>query len=392
MNKSGVDSEVYALFPYKRDQVLEAFNNYCNNQLHRYTKNRNFDLGHPHQNVSKLSPYLRRRLVSENEVLQIALEHNSLSSLEKFIQEIFWRTYWRGWLEMRPDVYEDYLNSHSKPNLPGKTGIKCFDHWTEELKETGYLHNHARMWYASIWIFTLRKSWVSGAKFFADHLVDWCPASNTLGWRWVAGLQTKGKMYVAKADNIRLFTNDKFFPKGELNESPIFDYNLWKDYERSSDISYVKPDFSTREDIGVVINKNDLSLNHCLSKENIYFKGCIFHNPEYQPSKSVSVKKFETGLIEQLCLELPGYDFCQSKEALINWARSQKLKCLIFPFETVGNKYFMTYEFIHKLRSHNIETIFHMRDWDRYAFPFASKGFFPFKKNISDLLLRNKVI
>ena len=126
---------------------------------------------------------------------------------------------------------------------------------------------------------------------FRDHLIDWCPASNTLGWRWVAGLQTKGKIYVAKADNIRLFTNDKFFPKGELNESPIFDDSLWKDYERSSDISHVNPNLSTRDDIGVVINKNDLSFNYYLSEKNINFKGCIFHDPEYQPTKSVSVKK-----------------------------------------------------------------------------------------------------
>jgi hypothetical protein len=93
-----------------------------------------------------------------------------------------------------------------------------------------------------------------------------------------------------------------------------------------------------------------------------------------------------------LCLELPDYDLCQNKESLINWARGQKLKCLIFPFETVGNKYFMTSDVISELRSHNIETTFHIRDWDRYSFPFASKGFFPFKKNISALLSRNKVI
>ena len=390
MNDVGI--KVYDMFPYTREQVLKDFSIYCDDYISLYDKKRNFDTGHPHANVSKLSPYLRRRLVYETEVIQIALEKNSISSLEKFIQEIFWRTYWRGWLEMHPDVYGDYLNACKEPNLPGKTGIKCFDHWTEELKETGYLHNHARMWYASIWIFTLRKSWVSGANFFKDHLIDWCPASNTLGWRWVAGLQTRGKMYIAKADNIRLFTNDKFFPKGELNESPIFDDTLWKAYERSSDISYVKPNFSTREDIGVVINKNDLSFHHYLSEENINFKGCIFHDPGYQPTKSVSVKKFETGLIEQLCLELPEYGFCQNIESLINWARSQKLKCLIFPFETVGNKYFMSSDVMKEFRLHNIETIFHMRDWDKYAFPFASKGFFPFKKNISDLLLRNKLI
>ena len=386
-----VDHKAHERFPAKKEQVLKDFRNFSNKNLCLYSKSRNFDMGQPHANVSKLSPYLRRRLVTENEVLQIALETNSISSLEKFIQEIFWRTYWRGWLELRPNVYEDYENGYDGYHLPDKTGIKCFDHWTEELIETGYLHNHARMWYASIWIFTLRKSWVSGANFFKDHLVDWCPASNTLGWRWVAGLQTRGKIYVAKADNIKLFTNDKFFPKGELNENPFFNEDLWKTYERASEISYVKPNLNACENAGVIINKNDLTLNHYLSKEQIILKGCIFHDREYQSSKSAFVNKFDSDIIENLCSDLPSFEFCQTKKAVLKWAKSEKLKYLIFPYETVGNKYFMTSDFINELRNQNIEAIFYMRDWDKYAFPFANKGFFPFKKNISDLLFKNGI-
>ncbi len=67
---------------------------------------------------------------------------------------------------------------------------------------TGYLHNHARMWFASIWIFTLRLPWELGADFFLRHLLDGDPASNTLSWRWVGGMQTMGKTYLARADNI----------------------------------------------------------------------------------------------------------------------------------------------------------------------------------------------
>ena len=386
-----VDHISHGHFPTKKEQVLNDFRNFSSGHLCLYSKRRNFDMGHPHENVSKLSPYLRRRLVSENEVLQIALKTNSISSLEKFIQEIFWRTYWRGWLELRPDVYKDYENSYDGSNLPDKTGIKCFDHWTEELIETGYLHNHARMWYASIWIFTLRKSWVSGANFFKDHLVDWCPASNTLGWRWVAGLQTRGKIYVAKADNIKLFTNDKFFPKGELNENPLFNEDLWKTYERASEFPYVNPNLNASENTGVIINRNDLTLNHYLSKEQIMLKGCIFHDREYQSSKSDFVNKFDSDIIENLRSDLPSFEFCQTKKAVLKWAKSERLKYLIFPYETVGNKYFMTSDFINELQNQNIKAIFYMRDWDKYAFPFANKGFFPFKKNIPDLLLKNGI-
>ena len=169
-----------------------------------YAKGRNFDLGPGrHHMVSRLSGHLRRRLVTEEEVISAVLGRHSFSSAEKFITEIYWRTYFKGWLEMRPSVWQQWLLDCA--NLPrtsalaqacsGQTGLDCFDAWTDELKNSGYLHNHARMWFASIWIFTLGLPWQQGAEFFMKYLRDGDPASNTLGWRWVAGLQTKGKAY-----------------------------------------------------------------------------------------------------------------------------------------------------------------------------------------------------
>ncbi len=76
----------------------------------------------------------------------------------------------------------------------GRTGLACFDAWARELLDVGYLHNPARMWFASLWIFTLELPWALGADFFLRHLLDGDPASNTLSWRWVGGLQTPGKI------------------------------------------------------------------------------------------------------------------------------------------------------------------------------------------------------
>jgi deoxyribodipyrimidine photo-lyase len=70
------------------------------------------------------------------------------------------------------------------------------------------------MWFASIWIFTLRLPWALGADFFMRHLIDADAASNILSWRWVAGLQTAGKTYLATTDNIERYTNGRFAPKG----------------------------------------------------------------------------------------------------------------------------------------------------------------------------------
>lgn len=200
----------------------------------RYADERNFDLpGHP--GVSCLSPYLRHRLILESEVIRAVVARHPLRSTVKFIEEVCWRTYWKGWLEMHPGVWGAYLetvrNLSGKPPsaangrsleqiFRGESGIACFDHWVRELVETGYLHNHARMWFASIWIFTLRLPWEMGADFFLRHLLDGDPASNTLSWRWVAGLHTKGKAYAARAANIEKFTDGRFAPHGQLNESP----------------------------------------------------------------------------------------------------------------------------------------------------------------------------
>ncbi len=198
-----------------------------------YAKRRNFDLGPgQHKNVSQLSPYIRHRLIREDEVLLETLKHHSPASAEKFIQEVYWRTYWKGWLEMRPAVWGAYwselalawdqvqtqsgLRQEWEAACNGETGIDCFDAWAKELVETGYLHNHSRMWFASIWIFTLRLPWALGADFFMRHLLDGDPASNTLSWRWVGGLQTVGKTYLARTSNISKFTEGRFHPQYQL--------------------------------------------------------------------------------------------------------------------------------------------------------------------------------
>jgi deoxyribodipyrimidine photo-lyase len=198
-----------------------------------YARNRNFDLGpDDRSNVSLLSPYVRSRLVLEEELIERALHKRSLQEVEKFVQEVFWRAYWKGWLELRPHVWDEYqknLKIHLGDAMileryhaacSGNTPYECFNSWGQELNETGYLHNHARMWFASIWIFYLGLPWELGADYFYQRLLDGDAASNTLSWRWVAGLQTVGKQYVADSANIEKYTVSRFSVKG-LNASEI---------------------------------------------------------------------------------------------------------------------------------------------------------------------------
>ena len=208
-------------FDPTRTAALERLSAFVPLAGRAYAAQRNYDRP-GHDDVSRLSPYIRHRILTEEEVLRAVLGRHSLSAAEKFVQEVFWRTYWKGWLEQRPTVWSDYrrglngarnriateggLRADWEAACRGDTGISAFDHWAKELADTGYLHNHARMWFASIWVFTLNLPWELGADFFMRHLLDADAASNTLSWRWVAGLQTVGKNYVARASNISKYT------------------------------------------------------------------------------------------------------------------------------------------------------------------------------------------
>lgn len=218
-----------------RDEARKRLLSFLPHAGQRYTEWRNHDFGPDGDNaVSALSPWLRHRLISEPEVIESVTKVHGLEAAEKYIQEVCWRSYWKGYLERRPVHWWEYqqqckydraalrkdrrLAMHYEKAVNGDTGIECFDAWARELTNNGYLHNHARMWFASIWVFTLELPWALGADFFLRHLLDGDPASNTLSWRWVAGLHTQGKNYLARAGNIARFTNERFRPAGQLTE------------------------------------------------------------------------------------------------------------------------------------------------------------------------------
>ncbi|SMC94498.1 FAD-binding domain-containing protein [Rhizobium sp. RU36D] len=219
------------ILPLTRQAALERLQDFLPKAGPAYARMRNFDGGpNGHGHVSRLSAALRRRLISEEEVVAAALAQHGPIQADKFISEVFWRTYWKGWLEQRPSVWTGYrtavdrerqrlatdpfLADRYEQAVSGRSGIDCFDAWVAELEATGYLHNWARMQFASIWIFTLGLPWELGAAFMLDRLIDADPASNTLSWRWVAGLHTAGKTYLADAERIRTMTNGRFAPRG----------------------------------------------------------------------------------------------------------------------------------------------------------------------------------
>jgi deoxyribodipyrimidine photo-lyase len=185
----------------------------------RYSRDRNHVVA-GHTNVSRLSPAIRHRLILESECVAAMLRRYSAIGVEKFIQEVYWRRYWKSWLSLRPHVWTEYIDQlaiiQSDPKAAetraraerceaGESSVAIMNHFARELVGTGYLHNHARMWFAGWWVHIERLPWQLGANFFFRHLLDGDPASNTLSWRWVAGLQTPGKTYLPRRSNLEKY-------------------------------------------------------------------------------------------------------------------------------------------------------------------------------------------
>jgi deoxyribodipyrimidine photo-lyase len=349
----------------------------------KYAGRRNFDLGTGnHSAVSRLSPYIRTRLITEEEVTRAVLRRHSPTAAEKFLQEVAWRTYWKGWMEMHPGVWDDYVSSLSSLKnsaaydfaIGGKTGIECFDHWTHELIETGYLHNHARMWYASIWIFTLKLPWQLGADFFLTHLLDADAAANTLSWRWVAGLHTPGKHYLARAENISKYTLGRFDPSGQINESSA---------AISVDESHEKIPLHLPANIRATGRVGHLMFPDDLAPAPGHV-GNIVATAAYLPSvleTTSLVSNFLNGAVNDVLLENQGTFLTGDlSSALRDWITSEKLDSIVVSLPTVGP----TKDFLSTCDL-PAEMITFVRSWDRLLWPHASAGFFKLKKALPKL-------
>ena len=375
-------------FEPSREAALKKLNNFIESGLYNYSKLRNFDFGpNERSNISCLSPYITHGIISEKEVIKLSLKKFSFPKNEKFIQEVLWRIYWKGWLELRPNVWSDYLTDLKKLKqeytnnknyfdaIEGKTKIQCFNTWVEELKNYNYLHNHTRMWFASIWIFTLGLPWQLGADFFMKYLYDGDCASNTLGWRWVAGIQTKGKNYVASEWNIKKFTNSRF-NNIKINENPVpiideRNYSIIDNSFLSSNISN---------------NQNLLIFENNLCFEQSDFKDQSFKNLYFVFNEN---KTRQTKLDEKLI------DF---KKSLINDQienlNSKSLNCEMIAIQDLKDikenllaLYPSVGENLDYLSSNNIKNIsFLYRKIDQYSWRYCNKGFFNFKNYIPKIV------
>jgi len=390
-------------FPPSRDAALARLAEFLPRAGRAYAGRRNHDLP-GHRDVSRLSPYVRHRVLTEEEVLAAALQRHSPEAAEKFVQEVFWRTYWKGWLEMRPGVWGAYrqgvaaaldrvaveggLRRGWEAACEGRTGIDGFDHWAQELVETGYMHNHARMWFASIWVFTLRLPWELGADFFLRHLLDGDAASNTLSWRWVAGLHTAGKTYLARADNIASYTEGRFKPEGLAKVAPPL----------PPDGPFARVALPRGDALrpaagqGLLLTEDDLSPDWLLDAGVAPVATAVVQATAGRSPLNVApeVATFTGALVDDLVVRegtrLGPVARVADVRDVVDWARKARLAEVVLPHVPVGPAADVLAGLGRALSDAGIRLIRPLRPYDAAAWPHATHGFFRFREAIPGLL------
>ena len=374
-------------FKPSRTFAEELMNKFIENNLVNYSKLRNFDYGPDKiSNVSCLSPYVTHGVISEVELIKKSLNKYSFVKNEKFIQEIMWRTFWKGWMELRPDVWTDYLSELNqirdkykndqdyKKAVEGSTEIQCFNEWVGELKENNYLHNHARMWFASIWIFTLELPWQLGAEFFMQHLYAGDPASNTLGWRWVAGIHTQGKNYLASEWNIKKFTDNRFKNiKLKENASP-------KKVEKFYPIikkDFTNPDIEEGKNLLVFENSLSLELSELINNKFNKIKLITNQNQNRKIKLSEKTMNFKTQLFEDQKKRLKDKSLeCE----ILDVSEIEDIADSYLLYPTVGE----TLDYIESKKFSEVKFLY--RKLDQFSWQYCNKGFFNFKNYIPKII------
>ena len=370
-------------FVTSRFEALEKLNNFIENDISSYSTKRNFDFGiKKRNNVSCLSPYITHRLITEYETAKLVLKKYPFQKVDKYIQEIFWRIYWKGWLELRPKVWTDFVEDlktiKEEENylkaVKGETEIECFNDWVKELKNFNYLHNHTRMLFASIWIFTLKLPWQKGAEFFMKNLFDGDAASNTLSWRWVAGIQTIGKNYLAKSWNISKFTDNKYKNvKLDENALPLIDKREYK----LNPLNFI---YENNSNENLLVFENELNLENQKLKDykNIYL--ILLSNEARKLKLEQKVLDYKLQIIND---QKKRFDQVQIFDEIKFQTILEKAKSFDVIHPGIGENY----SYLNNVRKkYNLTLNFILREEDKFSWQFSNKGYFNFKNNIPKIL------
>lgn len=400
------------MFPQSRDAALSQWQTFLP-QAPAYGASRSLVVpGHPH--VTRLSPAISRRLITEEELLTSLQQAHPLARVEKLAQEILWRPYWKGWLEHHPAVWSTYrtqvaaLTPAHEARLAnitaGRSGIAIMDYFIRELLESGWLHNHARLWVAAWWVHHERLPWELGAHFFLQHLLDADPASNTLSWRWVAGRHTRGKAYLVRRSNLEACLDPSLLAQHSAGLERLADEHAAAvplPPEPDFPATAVNPLPSSPGPLdgrwGVWVHEEDLALETYppLAGLRPQAVGSILSH-SFRVEQSVSDQRWDhlRACLRDGATRLATHFQCpadveaapQLAQGLADWAHARQLQTVVTLQPWVGPLADQLPAVIKALQSRGIRLVRLRRPFDALLLPHSTKGFFHFWKSAQKAL------
>jgi deoxyribodipyrimidine photo-lyase len=198
-----------------------------------YARSRNFLAGA----VTHLSPFITHGLVTIQQVRDAVLAHSDASTGEKLIQQLAWRDFWQRLARQHPDWLwhnieshktgwqpDDYADAMPDDVVDARTPVACLNQLIQQLCETGWIHNHARLYLAAYVVHWRRVKWQVGAQWFMDLLLDGDLPSNNFSWQWVASTFSQ-KPYIFNLENVHKYAN------GVLDTAPERNREIDASYE-----------------------------------------------------------------------------------------------------------------------------------------------------------------
>ena len=246
-----------------------------------YNRNRHFLNG----GVSKLSPYLRYGCLTLKEAADSARYRFGIKA-EKFVYELAWRDYWRRvWYQLGDGIFSDIedpkvpLGDNPMPDFmrQGITGLPCMDGFIRDLTHEGYVHNHARMWFAAYVVHWLKVDWREAADWFENYLLDGDKASNHLSWQWIASLFSS-KPYYFNKENLARYTGEKYCATCKINcpfdksyealNEKLFTKQEPADAKMRRVVKLARAPLSTHQATAVFVHDEMLSAAHPLLRQS----------------------------------------------------------------------------------------------------------------------------
>ena len=292
---------MWMIFVTEYNKIIDQINSF---DPYKYVYTRNYSDG----SVSKLSPYVSRGVISTKIIYKKLIENKfNLKKCEKFIQELAWRDFWQQvWVNHGDKINDDFKHPQSEFEdymicnsiLDGKTGINAIDKEIKNLCDSGYMHNHMRMYVASIATNIAKSHWKQPAKWMYYHLLDGDWASNALSWQWVAG-SNSNKKYYANQENI-----NKYFYSTQKNSFLDCSYDHFQSMDIPKSLQN-KINFNFELNLP---NKNEVKLD--LSLPTLLYN---YYNldPRWRANKKTNkLLVFEPELFKMYPVSKKCIDFC----------------------------------------------------------------------------------